>query len=48
MAKDIVCAEAELSIAANNLVEYADFYQEPWNRMWLSFLKYRKKVSRMI
>ena len=25
MAKDIVCAEAELSIAANNLVEYADF-----------------------
>ena len=25
MAKDVVCAEAELSIAANNLVEYADF-----------------------
>lgn len=25
MAKDIVCAEAELSIVANNLVEYADF-----------------------
>ena len=25
MAKDIVCAEAERSIAANNLVEYADF-----------------------
>lgn len=25
MARDIVCAEAELSIAANNLVEYADF-----------------------
>lgn len=25
MAKDIVCAEEELSIVANNLVEYADF-----------------------
>ena len=25
MAEDIVCAEAELSIAANNIVEYADF-----------------------
>lgn len=25
MAGDIVCAEAELSIAANNLAEYADF-----------------------
>lgn len=25
MVKDIICAEAELSIAANNLVEYADF-----------------------
>ncbi len=25
MAKDIVCAEAELSIATNNLIEYADF-----------------------
>ncbi len=25
MAKDIVCAECELSIAANNIVEYGDF-----------------------